>query len=115
MRQENSRLGPILEECRSEPPNILQTLLAIQKTLGYVPPDAVTEIARSLGVPEADVAGVLAFYPHLRTRPPGRHVVRVCLGESCVANRGGRTLTELRDHLKEEPMRAPEAATRKRG
>src|SRR5262245_55930358 len=43
-------------------------------------------IAAKLGVTEADVAGVLTYYPDLRTTPPGRHVIRVCMGESCVAN-----------------------------
>jgi len=80
-------------------PNILKTLLAIQAELGHVPPAAVPEVAGALGVTDAEVAGVLSGYPDLRTRAPGRHVVRVCQGESCVANHCGRVLKELEKKL----------------
>jgi NADH:ubiquinone oxidoreductase subunit E len=83
----------------AQPPNILKTLLAVQAELGYVPQESVPDIAAALGVTDADVAGVLGFYPDLRTQAPGRHVVRVCLGESCVANHCKWTLKELEKAL----------------
>jgi len=82
------------------PPNILSCLLAVQKALRCVPPGAIPEIARSLEVTEADVAGVLSYYPDLRTGRPGRHVIRVCTGESCVANHCAKGLAALQDCLK---------------
>ncbi len=82
-----------------QPSNILQTLLTVQAELGYVPPASVPEIAAALGVTDAEVAGVLSFYPDLRTKAAGRHVVRVCQGESCVANHCGRVLKELEQKL----------------
>jgi NADH:ubiquinone oxidoreductase subunit E len=66
--------------------NILKALLAIQHTHRYVPVEVLPQVAHALGVTEADVAGVLSYYPDLRTAQPGRHVIRVCMGESCVAN-----------------------------
>ncbi len=95
-------LAAILTRHRTSPPNILHTLLEIQETLGSVSPDAIPEIARTLGVTEADVAGVLSYYPELRTARTGRHLIRVCLGESCVANHGAKVLDRLRAHLKIE-------------
>ena len=83
----------------SHTPNILKALFAVQERLGYVPQEAVPGIASALGVTDADVAGVLSFYPDLRTNAPGRHVVRICLGESCVANHCKRTLKELEKTL----------------
>ncbi len=93
----------VLERCRPAPssrPNILQTLLAIQEGLGHVPLNAVGEIAHTVGVTEAEVAGVLSYYPDLRTSQPGRHLIRICRGESCLANHGGRVLQELRERLR---------------
>lgn len=93
----------VLDRCRSRPgqrPNILQTLLALQDALGHVPLNAVGEISRFLEMTEADVAGVLSYYPDLRTCPTGRHLIRICMGESCVANHCGRILRELRDQLR---------------
>ncbi len=92
-------LTVMLDRCRMKPPNILQTLLAVQAELGYVPLEAVPELARALGVTEADIAGVLSFYPDLRTQPTGRHLIRVCTGESCVANHCSRILDALRERL----------------
>ncbi len=89
----------VQERAESSAPNILKTLLAIQAELGHIPPASVPEIAVALGVTDAQVAGVLSAYPDLRTRPAGRHVVRVCQGESCVANHCGRVLKELEQKL----------------
>lgn len=93
----------LLADCsRSElphRPNILKALLTIQKRIGYVPPRSIPRIARTLGATEADVAGVLSYYRDLRIRVPGRHVIRVCTGESCVANRCSRILRALKDSL----------------
>jgi NADH:ubiquinone oxidoreductase subunit E len=81
------------------PPNILRTLLAVQQALGYVPPNGIQIIAQTLCVTEAEVAGVLSYYPDLRRDRPARHVIRVCMGESCVANRSARLLNELQERL----------------
>jgi len=84
---------------RSSRANILRTLLAIQEATGAVPIGAIPQIARALEVTDADVAGVLSFYPDLRTHPAGRRLIRVCLGESCVANHSDRVLAALQAAL----------------
>jgi NADH:ubiquinone oxidoreductase subunit E len=96
-------LGDVLKSCRptgSSQANILRALLAVQEALGAVPPDAIPKIARALAVTDATVAGVLSFYPDLRSRPAGCRLIRVCLGESCVANHSGRVLAALEAGLK---------------
>lgn len=95
-------LADALESCRPLPPakpNILKTLLAVQSALGHVPANAVPQIAHTLGVTDAQVAGVLSYYSDLRTQSPGRHLIRVCMGESCTANHGGRVLRAIQDHV----------------
>jgi NADH:ubiquinone oxidoreductase subunit E len=99
-KEQSAQLTSILQSCRTSPSNILDTLLAVQSALGYVPPTALPDIARALAVTEADVAGVLTYYPELRTHPPGRHLIRVCTGESCVANHCGRLLDVLAEDLR---------------
>jgi NADH:ubiquinone oxidoreductase subunit E len=92
----------LLDSCRPQPPakpNILKTLLTIQQANGYVPFESIPRIARTLGVTEADVAGVLSYYPDLRTEAPGRHVVRVCMGESCMANHCDRVHQAVHEYL----------------
>jgi NADH:ubiquinone oxidoreductase subunit E len=43
---------------------------------------------------------VLSYYPDFRVSAPGRHLIRVCIGESCFANGCGRLLRELQDRLR---------------
>ena len=72
--------------------SILDLLQKVETAIGYVPLESLPRLAQSLGVSDAQVAGVLSYYPDLHMRPPGRHVVRVCLGEACLANHGNRVL-----------------------
>ena len=98
----NSKFVEALESCRpvsSAKPNILKTLLAIQSVLGHVPVNTLPQIAQTLGATEAQVAGVLSYYSDLRTQSPGRHLIRVCMGESCTANHGGRVFRAIQDHV----------------
>ncbi|HEU4686381.1 MAG TPA: NAD(P)H-dependent oxidoreductase subunit E [Nitrospira sp.] len=82
------------------PANILRTLMAIEERFGHVPAAAIAPVARALGVPEADVAGVVSYYPDLHTKPHGRHILRLCLGEACVANGSSRLLADLKPRLR---------------
>lgn len=75
--------------------SLLAILLTEQEERGHLSPSAIAEIAHRLEVTEARVAGLLSFYPELRARPCGRHLVRVCLGESCLANRSSDVLAAL--------------------
>lgn len=87
--QDSLTTTEVLTACHPHPhaeANILRALLMIQQAHRYVPAEALPQIAHALGMTEADVAGVLSYYPDLRTSLPGRHVIRVCMGESCMAN-----------------------------
>ena len=90
----------ILAQEKSKPPNILKALLLLQEQLGHVPVEAVPVIAHTLDVTTAQVAGVLSYYPDLRVSAPGRHLIRVCIGESCFANGCGRLLRTRQDSLR---------------
>jgi NADH:ubiquinone oxidoreductase subunit E len=99
------RITDLLNQARSQSrsngqsTNILKTLLEVQAELGFVPPASLPVISLELGRTEAEVSGVLSFYPDLRTKAAGRHVVRICQGESCVANHCGRLLEALEKKL----------------
>jgi NADH:ubiquinone oxidoreductase subunit E len=85
------------------PGNILRTLMAVEQEVGHVPMEAVPSIAKMLDVTEAEVVGVLSYYPDLHSTPRGRHIVRLCTGEACVANRSLRLLAELNQALDVDP------------
>jgi formate dehydrogenase subunit gamma len=70
------------------PDALLPILHAIQDALGYVPPAATAPIARHLNLGRAEVHGVISFYHHFRSTPPGGQVLHLCRAESCQAMGG---------------------------
>jgi formate dehydrogenase subunit gamma len=79
------RVRAVIDELRDLPGALLPVLHGIQNELGYVPADAVPLIAHELNLSRAEVHGVITFYHHFRTHPPGRHVVQICRAEACQA------------------------------
>ena len=83
------KIRGIIASHRALPGALLPILHAIQDTFGWVPADAVPDIAGALNLSRAEVHGAISFYHHFRSSPPGRHVVQVCRAESCQAQGGG--------------------------
>ncbi|MBM3157240.1 MAG: NADH-quinone oxidoreductase subunit NuoE [Chloroflexi bacterium] len=63
--------------------NLVPILQQVQERLGYLPREALIEVAGFLKMPPVDVYGVVTFYNQFRLNPPGKHSVRVCLGTAC--------------------------------
>ncbi|HEX7231449.1 MAG TPA: NAD(P)H-dependent oxidoreductase subunit E, partial [Candidatus Binatia bacterium] len=62
---------------------LLPALQAAQQLYGWVNEEVAKEVSSALGVPLADVFGVLDFYAMLYRRPVGRTVLRVCSAPVC--------------------------------
>jgi len=62
---------------------VLSSLLAVEDAIGYIPPEAIEEVAEFTHATVNDVWGVASFYTNFRFVPPGRHVVEVCWGPTC--------------------------------
>ena len=62
---------------------ILSSLLAVEDELGYIPKEAVEEVADRNKATINDVWAVVSFYPNFRTEPPCEHKIEVCWGPSC--------------------------------
>jgi NADH-quinone oxidoreductase subunit E len=50
---------------------------------GWLPPEALREVAEALELAPAQVEAVASFYDMLHLQPVGRHVVEVCTNLSC--------------------------------
>lgn len=68
-----------------QPGGLMPLLHAIQDACGHVPPTAVPLIAAGLNLSRAEVHGVITYYHHFRSEPPGRHVIHICRAEACRA------------------------------
>ncbi len=62
---------------------LVPTLFEAQAVYGHLPEGVVEAIGQSLGVPLAEIHGVIEFYSMLYSRPTGRTMVRVCTSPMC--------------------------------
>ena len=63
--------------------SVLSSLLAVEDELGYIPKEAVAEVAAFTQSTVNDVWAVASFYPNFRFQPPCLHQVEVCWGSTC--------------------------------
>jgi NADH-quinone oxidoreductase subunit F len=101
---ELTRLRSILERLAPQGrAALLPALHAAQKICGWIAEPVAAEVSRALGVPLADVSGVIDFYEMFNRRPIGRTVVRVCSAPVCALAGANAVADALCRHLQIEP------------
>ena len=90
---ERERVVEILQTFSNERENLIPVLQKIQVKLGYLPREAIEEVADFIDIPESQVYGVATFYNQFRFIPPGKHPVKVCMGTACHI-RGGKIVLD---------------------
>jgi len=93
-------LNPYAPQGRSA---LLPALHAAQENYGYLPEPVAAEVGRRLGVPLADVYGVIDFYSVLYKEPVGKQIVRVCVDPPCAQAGGRQILDSISEHLGVQP------------
>lgn len=63
--------------------NLVPILQAVQAELGFIPQQAITDLASFLAIAPGEIFGVATFFNQFRFIPPGKHPVKVCLGTAC--------------------------------
>lgn len=81
---------------------VLSSLLAVQDDLGYIPMQAIEEVAALCNVTVNDVWGVADYYTNFRVgRPPKSKLsVQVCWGPTCHIKGAQRILQAIKDEFK---------------
>ena len=72
-QQPQQHVSEVLDAVGAAPEHLLQVLVLLQERLGYLPAEAISEVARRLDLPRARVEGVAGFYSFLHTQPVGRY------------------------------------------
>ncbi len=86
-------VGEVLTRHKSNREDLIPILQEVQGKLGYLPKEAMQQIAEAVQIPEVDVYGAGTFYNQFRLNPPGKHQFRVCMGTACHMT-GGRIIME---------------------
>ena len=78
---------------------LIPLLQRVQRELGFLPEQALREIAHLIRVPAAKVFGTATFYSQFRLKPTGKYLVRVCRGTACHVRGGSRIQREVEKQL----------------
>ncbi|MBI9045096.1 MAG: NADH-quinone oxidoreductase subunit NuoE [Anaerolineaceae bacterium] len=62
---------------------LIPILTDVNRTIGYLPNEALEEIGRRLKVPKSQLFAVTSFYHMLSTEKRGRHVIQFCESAPC--------------------------------
>jgi len=92
-------LSAIFSSYEGRSHELIPLLQDVQGELGYLPEEAMLEIAEFTGVPDSRVYAVATFYTQFRFTPIGRHHVMVCRGTACHVRGGARILEEVENQL----------------
>jgi len=89
-------LDAALRRQQFQPDALLEVLHAAQELYGFLAPEVLLHIGRSLKVPPSRVYGVATFYNHFTLKPKGEHTCTVCMGTACYVKGAGEIHEALR-------------------
>jgi NADH-quinone oxidoreductase subunit E len=87
-----SRHGATREE-------LIPILNDVNRTVGYLPREALEEISRLLRVPQSQLFSVATFYHMLSTEKRGRHVIQFCESAPCHVAGGRQVWQTLQESV----------------
>jgi len=93
------RLETIFASYDGKADELIPILQQVQEELGYLPEEAMLEIARFTGAPESQLFSVVTFYTQFRFTPIGRNHIMVCRGTACHVRGAPGILEELERQL----------------
>lgn len=88
-----------IEKYRDHEGALIMVLHEAQEIYGYLPEDLQFYIAGKMGIPIAEVSGVVSFYSFFTTKKRGKHTIRICQGTACYVRGGKRLVEAIKDEL----------------
>src|SRR5512147_1117228 len=79
---------------RHQTGSLIPLLQSAQDSYGYIPEKVIHYISELVGIPAAEIYGVITFYAQFRLKPLGKNLVRICEGTACHVN-GARTVLSV--------------------
>lgn len=73
----------ILQKHRGRDGALIDVLHETQDVYGYLPEEAMTQVAEGLGLPLSKVYGVATFYSLYTLKPKGQYIIRLCESAPC--------------------------------
>lgn len=97
--EKDEELEKILLQYKQDKDNLIQILNEVQEFYGYIPKKAQIEISNYLGIPMAEIYGVITFYSRFTLKPKGKYHIAVCLGTACYVKGSSKIMDRLKERL----------------
>lgn len=95
-------LEAFIESLETTKGALIEILHRAQNIFGYLPRDVQLFVARKLGIPGAEVFGVVSFYSYFTTKPSGLHTISVCMGTACFVRGADKIAAKFKEKLEIE-------------
>ena len=82
---------------------LIPILSDVNRSIGYLPMEALDEISKKLRLPKSHVLSVASFYNMLSTKPRGKHVIKMCESAPCHVVGRREVLVALQEELNIHP------------
>lgn len=101
-KEKFDELGMFIDNMKTTKGALIEILHKAQNIFGYLPRDVQLYVARKLGIPGAEVFGVVSFYSYFTIKPRGKHTISVCMGTACYVKGAEKILEKLKERLEVE-------------
>lgn len=97
--ENEKKLNAIIEKYKNTRGALIPVLHEAQEVYGYLPMSVQKKVSEGLGVPLAEIYGVVTFYTQFTLNPKGKYKVQVCLGTACYVKGSGSILAKFKEKL----------------
>lgn len=98
-KEQEAKLREVIEKHKGENGAAIPVLHEAQDIYGYLPIEVQKIISEGLGVPLAEIYGIVTFYTQFSLYPKGEYEVSVCLGTACYVKGSGTIIEKIKERL----------------
>ena len=98
-KEQEAELMEVIAEYKGQQGAVIPVLHKAQEIYGYLPIEVQTMISDGLGVPLAEIYGIVTFYAQFSLYPKGAYQIAVCLGTACYVKGSGDILERIMKKL----------------
>lgn len=98
-KEQEQQLMAVIAEHKDQKGAVIPVLHKAQDIYGYLPIEVQEMISEGLGVPLAEIYGVVTFYTQFSLNPKGKYHISVCLGTACYVKGSGDVLEKVKEIL----------------
>ncbi len=98
-KEQEAKLREVIEKHKGENGAAIPVLHEAQDIYGYLPIEVQKIISEGLGIPLAEIYGIVTFYTQFSLYPKGEYEVSVCLGTACYVKGSGTIIEKIKERL----------------